>query len=258
MPPKPAMTRLGLPAVTDRPGRARPPQPCSPAQRRAAGCYRVNETVTAAIGGRTTPDHHRNGCRKAVMSRPASCASASSCCFIIICVARSARFFLAYSSTSPRRRFLLRPKQVSVQELPRPGGTTLLRSLPIFAQRRASRARGVLIQKVLDVVAAPAFDVRGKLVAVMCVVGLLNGIPNDWASHDRRWTEERALGRELGFLETAITTVASASQRPGKRTEPPRQRETPGFDLHAIGFPLRWTAHRRRGFACNRCESFSY
>jgi DNA-binding IclR family transcriptional regulator len=87
-------------------------------------------------------------------------------------------------------------------------------------ERRLSRARGVLIPGV-DAVAAPVFDVRGKLVAVMCVVGRSSGMRKDWDEPVVQALDQAArnLSRQLGFLETAITTEP-ARDHSSKRIRP--------------------------------------
>ena len=74
----------------------------------------------------------------------------------------------------------------------------------------------------VDAVAAPVFDVRGKLVAVMCVVGRSSGMPSDWGEPVVQALDQAArnLSRQLGFLEPAITAEPARDQTK-KRTQPP-------------------------------------
>ena len=74
----------------------------------------------------------------------------------------------------------------------------------------------------VDAVAAPVFDVRGKLVAAMCVVGRSSGMPSEWGEPVVQALDQAArnLSRQLGFLETAITTEAARDQAK-KRIQPP-------------------------------------
>ena len=73
----------------------------------------------------------------------------------------------------------------------------------------------------VDAVAAPVFDVRGKLMAVMCVVGRSSGMASDWGEPVVQALDQAArnLSRQLGFLETAITTE-SARDQTKKRIQP--------------------------------------
>jgi Transcriptional regulator len=99
--------------------------------------------------------------------------------------------------------------------------TISLLQLAHIRERRLSRARGVLIPGV-DAVAAPVFDVRGKLMAVMCVVGRSSGMPSDWGEPVVQALDQAArnLSRQLGFLETTITTEPVRDQTK-KRIQPP-------------------------------------
>ena len=74
----------------------------------------------------------------------------------------------------------------------------------------------------VDAVAAPVFDVRGKLVAVMCVVSRSSGMPCDWGEPVVQALDQAArnLSRQLGFLETAIITEPARDQTK-KRIQPP-------------------------------------
>jgi DNA-binding IclR family transcriptional regulator len=56
----------------------------------------------------------------------------------------------------------------------------------------------------VDAMAAPVFDYRGKLVAVICAVGRFEGIAASADQHVRRSLTEAALdlSRQLGFVET--------------------------------------------------------
>ena len=126
--------------------------------------------------------------------------------------------FLAYLPDSLTRH-LVAAEQASASTSPRGGDGLALQLAPI-RERRLSRARGVLIPGV-DAVAAPVFDVRGKLMAVMCVVGRSSGMASDWGEPVVQALDQAArnLSRQLGFLETAITTE-SARDQTKKRIQP--------------------------------------
>jgi len=128
--------------------------------------------------------------------------------------------FLAYLPDALTRR-LVSAEQASAASSLQPGDDLALQ-LTHIRERRLSRARGVLIPGV-DAVAAPVFDVRGKLVAVMCVVGRSSGMRNDWDEPVVQALDQAArnLSRQLGFLEMATTTEPPRDQTK-KRNQPPK------------------------------------
>ena len=74
----------------------------------------------------------------------------------------------------------------------------------------------------VDAVAAPVFDGRGKLVAVICVVGRSNGMPNDWgepvvlaASRNPSWRER------LRAAWSSACTTEPARDQTKKRIQSP-------------------------------------
>jgi IclR family transcriptional regulator, KDG regulon repressor len=79
----------------------------------------------------------------------------------------------------------------------------------------------VLIPGV-DAVAAPVFDVRGKLVAVMSVVGRSSGMPSNWGEPIVQALDQAArnLSRQLGFLEAA-TAPEPIGDQTRKRIQAP-------------------------------------
>jgi len=137
---------------------------------------RVNETVTAAIWGDTGT--------------------------------AIGRVFLAYLPESLTRP-LLAAEHAPAKSSPRPA-RDLAAELCDIRERRLSRAPSALIPGV-DAVAAPVFDVRGKLVAVMCVVGRSSETLCDWDGPVVRALDQAArnLSRQLGFLEATIETPPS-------------------------------------------------
>ena len=85
-----------------------------------------------------------------------------------------------------------------------------------------ARAPSALIPGV-DAIAAPVFDYRDQLVAVMCVVGRSSGMRNDWNEPVVQALDQAArnLSRQLGFLEMATTTEPPRDQTK-KRNQPPK------------------------------------
>src|SRR3954471_12789288 len=168
---------------------------------------RVNETVTAAIWGDTGPTIIAIEESGHVVTMNVRIGSV-----LPLTTTAIGQVFLAYLPDSLTRHLV-------AAEQP---GDDLALQLAHIRDRRLSRARGVLIPGV-DAVAAPVFDVRGKLVAVMCVVGRASGMPSDWGEPVVQALDQAArnLSRQLGFLETAITTEPARGQT-RKRIQPPK------------------------------------
>jgi DNA-binding IclR family transcriptional regulator len=127
--------------------------------------------------------------------------------------------FLAYLPDS-RTQHLVAAEHASVKSSPRPARDLGARLCDI-RERRLSRAASALIPGV-DAVAAPVFDVRGKLVAVMCVVGRSSGTLCDWDGPVARGLDQAArnLSRQLGFLDAPIKAEPVHDQA-NKRIRPP-------------------------------------
>ena len=175
---------------------------------------RVNETVTAAIWGDTGPTIIAMEESGHVVTMNVRIGSV-----LPLTTTAIGQVFLAYLPDSLTRH-LVAAEQASAATSPRVGDDLALQ-LAHIRERRLSRARGVLIPGV-DAVAAPVFDVRGKLVAVMCVVGRSSGMPCDWGEPVVQALDQAArnLSRQLGFLETAIITEPARDQTK-KRIQPP-------------------------------------
>ena len=175
---------------------------------------RVNETVTAAIWGDTGPTIIAMEESGHVVTMNVRIGSV-----LPLTTTAIGQVFLAYLPDSLTRP-LVAAEQASAATSPRAGDDLALQ-LAHIRERRLSRARGVLIPGV-DAVAAPVFDVRGKLMAVMCVVGRASGMPSDWGEPVVQALDQAArnLSRQLGFLETTITTEPVRDQTK-KRIQPP-------------------------------------
>ena len=170
---------------------------------------RVNETVTAAIWGDTGPTIIAMEESGHVVTMNVRIGSV-----LPLTTTAIGQVFLAYLPDSLTRHLVV-AEQASAAT-----GDDLALQLAHIRERRLSRARGVLIPGV-DAVAAPVFDVRGKLMAVMCVVGRASGMPSDWGEPVVQALDQAArnLSRQLGFLETAITTEPARDQTK-KRIQP--------------------------------------
>jgi DNA-binding IclR family transcriptional regulator len=112
------------------------------------------------------------------------------------------RLFLAYLPTAVTRRFLAAERRMPTAAAYRPSEEDLAAILADIRARRLSRATSALIPGV-DAVAAPVFDYRGKLVAVMCVVAHAGSISDDRGDPIVTALADSAdeLSRRLGFVE---------------------------------------------------------
>jgi DNA-binding IclR family transcriptional regulator len=175
---------------------------------------RVNETVTAAIWGDTGPTIIAMEESGHVVTMNVRIGSV-----LPLTTTAIGQVFLAYLPDSLTRH-LVAAERASAKS-PAPPGEGLALQLEHIRARRLSRARGVLIPGV-DAIAAPVFDMRGKLVAVICVVGRSSGVPGDRSQPLVRALDQAArnLSRQLGFLEPAIETEAERDQTK-KRIRPP-------------------------------------
>jgi DNA-binding IclR family transcriptional regulator len=175
---------------------------------------RVNETVTAAIWGDTGPTIIAMEESGHVVTMNVRIGSV-----LPLTTTAIGRVFLAYVPDSLTRRLVAAERAVmtSRPEL----AQDLARQLSDIRERRLSRAPSALIPGV-DAVAAPVFDVRGKLVAVMCVVGRSSGALCNWDGPVMRALDQAAcsLSRQLGFLDAPIETEPSHGKT-RKRMQPP-------------------------------------
>jgi DNA-binding IclR family transcriptional regulator len=154
---------------------------------------RVNETVTAAIWGDTGPTIIAIEESDHVVTMNVRIGSV-----LPLTTTAIGRVFLAYLPQAQTRRFVA-AKQTNTS--PHQDLTELsdIRAL------RLSRASSALLPGV-DAMAAPVFDMRGKLVAVMCVVGR-SGRTCSWGGPVARALDQAArnLSRQLGFLDNDVT-----------------------------------------------------
>jgi DNA-binding IclR family transcriptional regulator len=175
---------------------------------------RVNETVTAAIWGDTGPTIIAMEESDHVVTMNVRIGSV-----LPLTTTAIGQVFLAYLPDS-QTQHLVAAERASAKSSQLPG-QDLAPLLADIRERRLSRARGVLIPGV-DAVAAPVFDVRGKLVAVMCVVGRSSGVQCNWSAPVVRTLDQaaRSLSRQLGFLDAPIETEPSHGKA-RKRMQPP-------------------------------------
>jgi DNA-binding IclR family transcriptional regulator len=162
----------------------------------------VNETVTAAIWGDTGPTIIAMEESGHVVTMNVRIGSV-----LPLTTTAIGQVFLAYLPDS-QTRHLVAAERAS-EKSPRPAQDLALH-LSDIRERGLSRAASALIPGV-DAVAAPVFDVRGKLVAVMCVVGRSSGTLCNWGGPVVRALDQAArnLSRQLGFLDAPIETQPS-------------------------------------------------
>jgi DNA-binding IclR family transcriptional regulator len=157
---------------------------------------RVNETVTAAIWGDTGPTIIAIEESDHVVTMNVRIGSV-----LPLTTTAIGRVFLAYLPEAQTQRFVAAEQKKAPASPPRQDLTDLadIRAL------RLSRAASALLPGV-DAMAAPVFDMRGKLVAVMCVVGRAGGTCS-WGGPVARALDQAArnLSRQLGFLDNDVT-----------------------------------------------------
>jgi len=177
---------------------------------------RVNETVTAAIWGDTGPTIIAMEESGHVVTMNVRIGSV-----LPLTTTAIGQVFLAYLPDALTRHLVAAEQATAATATSPRAADHLALQLAHIRERRLSRARGVLIPGV-DAVAAPVFDVRGKLTAVMCVVGRASGMPSDWGEPVVQALDQAArnLSRQLGFLEPA-SIAEPARDQTKKRTQPP-------------------------------------
>lgn len=174
---------------------------------------RVDETVTAAIWGDTGPTIIAMEESGHVVTMNVRIGSV-----LPLTTTAIGQVFLAYLPDS-QTQHLVAAEHAS-EKSPRRAQDLALHLFDI-RERRLSRAASALIPGV-DAVAAPVFDVRGKLVAVMCVVGRSSGTLCNWGGPVVRALDQAArnLSRQLGFLDAPVKAEPLHGQA-NKRIRPP-------------------------------------
>jgi len=165
---------------------------------------RVNETVTAAIWGDTGPTIIAIEESDHVVTMNVRIGSV-----LPLTTTAIGRVFLAYLPQAQTQRFVAAEQKKTTA--PRQDLTSLhltslhLTELADIRALRLSRATSALLPGV-DAMAAPVFDLRGKLTAVMCVVGRAGGTCS-WGGAVARALVQAARhhSRQLGFLDNDVT-----------------------------------------------------
>lgn len=122
------------------------------------------------------------------------------------------RTFLAYMAPAVTRRFVAAERRGAASV---PGDSEINGMLAEIRARRLSRARGELLAGV-DAVAAPVFDYRGQIVAVICAVGRSESMPTRWDGPVVRALTDTAaeLSSQLGFVQGASPAKAGMDVTP--------------------------------------------
>jgi DNA-binding IclR family transcriptional regulator len=163
---------------------------------------RVNETVTAAIWGDTGPTIIAIEESDHVVTMNVRIGSA-----LPLTTSAIGRVFLAYLPPAQTERFLAAERRKTTRASPGQNLTSQeFTELADIRARRLSRATSALLPGV-DAMAAPVFDMRGKLVAVICVVGHSSSGVCNWNGPVARALDQAArnLSRQLGFLDIDVT-----------------------------------------------------
>jgi DNA-binding IclR family transcriptional regulator len=153
---------------------------------------RINETVTAAIWGDMGPTIVAIEESDHLVTMNVRIGS-------VLPVESTAigRLFLAYLPAKLTHRFAAaeRRKTKASSAVEMDGALADIRA------RRLSRAQGPLLAGV-DAIAAPVFDYRGHIVAVICAVGRTDAMPTAWDGPVARALTETVadLSRQLGFV----------------------------------------------------------
>jgi DNA-binding IclR family transcriptional regulator len=171
---------------------------------------RINETVTAAIWGEMGPTVIAIEESDHVVTMNVRIGSV-----LPVLGTAIGRLFLAYLPAKQTRRFAAAERRKVIGERPASAaGAPLSQSeletlLADIRARRLSRAGSPLLAGV-DAVAAPVFDYRGHLVAVICAVGRSDAMPTRWDGPVVRALNETAsdLSRRLGFVDGAAKAAA--------------------------------------------------
>lgn len=170
---------------------------------------RINETVTAAIWGEMGPTIIAMEESDHLVTMNVRISSV-----LPLLTTAIGRTFLAYLAPSLTRRLIAAERRAAGPD-PSMSDADLSSLLDEIRIRRLSRVRGALLAGV-DAVAAPVFDYRGHVVAVICVVGRSDAMPTRWDGPVVRALTDTAssLSHQLGFVETtdAASGVATAAE----------------------------------------------
>jgi DNA-binding IclR family transcriptional regulator len=166
----------------------------------------INETVTAAIWGEMGPtvigieesDH--------LVTMNVRIGTV-----LPVLTTAIGRTFLAYMAPGLTRRLVAAERRSAADALP--SDAELNSQIREIRARRLSRARSALLAGV-DAVAAPVFDYRGHIVAVICVVGRSEGKPTRWDGPEVRALTATAadLSRQLGFMAAGVDASSARAE----------------------------------------------
>jgi DNA-binding IclR family transcriptional regulator len=159
---------------------------------------RINETVTAAIWGET-------GATVIAMEESDRVVTMNVRIGTVLPLTTTAigRVFLAFLPQAVTQRIVAGERHASPKSIARPPSETQLSK--ILADIRAecvSVTYGAMMPG-LDAMAAPVFDYRGELIAVICAVGRFEGIAAKADAHVRGSLSTAAaeLSKQLGYIE---------------------------------------------------------
>lgn len=160
---------------------------------------RINETVTAAIWS-------EHGPTLIAMEESDRAVTMNVRIGSVLPLSASAigRVFLAFLPQSVTHRLLARERKAPRAYATKPPSEKQLGELLANIRRQSlSVGYGAMLPGV-DAMAAPVFDYRGKLVAVVCAVGRFEGISAGAGQHVRRSLMDAAgeLSKQLGFVGT--------------------------------------------------------
>jgi DNA-binding IclR family transcriptional regulator len=164
---------------------------------------RINETVTAAVWGDRGPTIIAMEESDHVVTMNVRVGSVLPLLGSVI-----GRLFLAYQPPASAKRLIAAERRGWPADAPPlPSEQELDALLAEIRARRLSGARAPLLPGV-DAVAAPVFDHRAKLVAVICAVGRSGAMPTrpDGPVVRALVAAGDELSRRLGFIEPAPTT----------------------------------------------------
>ena len=172
---------------------------------------RVNETVTAAIWGERGPTIVAIEESDHLVTMNVRIGTA-----LPLLTTAIGRLFLAHLPASATQTMAAAERRrPTTSAAPVPSDDELAALLSEIRARGLSRAHGPLLPGV-DALAAPIFDYRDKLVAVICVVGRAGAMNGGWDGPVVKSLIATAddLSRQLGPVDARRTPEAVAAERP--------------------------------------------
>jgi DNA-binding IclR family transcriptional regulator len=159
---------------------------------------RINETVTAAIWGET-------GATVIAMEESDRVVTMNVRVGTVLPLTTTAigRVFLAFLPQAQTQRLAVAERQGTLRSVAKPPAETELAEILAGIQSsRLSTTYGAMMPGV-DAMAAPVFDYRGELVAVVCAVGRFEGMNERASTHVRTslLNATAELSKQLGFIE---------------------------------------------------------